>query len=293
MQLRETHHVPELKEKVRLSDYVAGKFVTIPTRKGMKKAISKGLVKVEGRTGTTGLFITGGETIKLYQEESQVKPVYELDLEVLYLDDHLAAVAKPAGIEVSGNKFRTLENALPHNIPVSESNDALVRPVPVHRLDFPTSGVLLVARTSSSLVALGGKFQHGEISKTYHAIAIGQMPSSGRISAPVDDREASTDFRVLDSQESDKYGLLCLVELTPLTGRRHQLRKPMFSLGNPLLGDRHYRFPELRSSSKGLYLHATRLVFAHPATGEMITIIKTPPRKFYRIFPEVRMTDAQ
>jgi len=142
---RESHIVPTLSEEVRLSDYVTGIFKSIPFKKGMKKAIERGKVQVNGEVAKTSKFIKGGEEIVLFDLDEEMNvPVFEMDIEVLFEDDHLAIINKPPGLVVSGNKFQTVENALPHNLKQSELIDSLVRPQPVHRLDFPTSGLLLI-----------------------------------------------------------------------------------------------------------------------------------------------------
>lgn len=281
---KETHTALALETPQRLSDYAAGIFQSVPSRKGMKKAIRKGLVVVDGQKGTTGLWIRGGETIELYAPDESARPVYQLELKVAYCDAHLAVVVKPPGIETSGNKFRTLENALPHNIPVSTEPGALARPVTVHRLDFPTSGLVLVARTKPAQIALSRMFEQDAIKKTYHAAAIGDMPPEGEITLPVDGKPAHTDFRVLRKVESKKYGFLCLVLLTPTTGRTHQLRIHLHAIGHPILGDRQYAREDLLPSSKGLYLHASSLEFRHPVTDESIVVEERFPGKFIKVF---------
>ena len=112
-------------------------------------------------------------------EENRRLNNLEFILEVIYEDDYLAIIDKPPGILVSGNKLKTIVNALPFNLQVSSQIDALINPLPVHRLDFPTSGLLLIAKTNNALVALGKMFEEKKISKIYHAITIGQMKPEG------------------------------------------------------------------------------------------------------------------
>ena len=136
-------------------------------------------------------------------------------------------------------KCLKFHNALKNNLQESQQKDA-VKPRPVHRLDYPTSGLLLIGKTSSSIQQLSKLFENKEIQKTYHAITIGKMVKQGDVSFPVDEKEALSYFKVLDSQSSDRFEFLNLVELSPKTGRRHQLRKHLSSLGNPILGDQEY-----------------------------------------------------
>ncbi|WP_313781247.1 RluA family pseudouridine synthase [Flagellimonas marinaquae] len=211
-----------------------------------------------------------------------VKPL-ELSLRVLYEDEYVAAVHKPAGIEVSGNKFRTLANALSQNLEASILLDATI-PQPVHRLDYATTGIVLVGKTASSIRALNKLFEEKKIVKTYYAITIGNMKPNGRIETAIDGKPSQSDYEVMKSVLSERFGSLNLVRLHPKTGRRHQLRKHLFSIGNPILGDRDYPLDGLILKGKGLYLHAYSLEFEHPFTKQIIRISDELPKKFKKIF---------
>jgi len=276
----EQYVVPELSPPQRLSDMCAGCFVAIPTRKGMKKAIDKGWVTVNGEPANTGMWISGGETIALYRPEEISKPVYDLKVEVLFEDEYLAVVYKPAGISVSGNKRRTLENALAGNLKKSGAADALSRPEPVHRLDFPTSGALLIAKTQAVLVALNLMFEHRQVEKHYAAIVPGKLPPEGELKTPVDGKPAHTAWKILKTVDSHRFGTLHLVQLIPHTGRQHQLRQHMAALGCPILGDMQYAKPDATLKGKGLFLHSALLAFNHPVTAQKITVSSALPKKF-------------
>ncbi|CAM1344657.1 RluA family pseudouridine synthase [Tenacibaculum amylolyticum] len=284
MVLLESHKVPKQETPIRLQEYIVGIFSSIPTKSGIKKAIKKDLVHVNGHKATTALFIHGGEFIELYQpEENTSKKQFIFPLEVLYEDDFLAIIVKPAGILVSGNSFATIYNALPQNLQKSTQKDT-VPPKPVHRLDYPTSGLLLIGKTNAALVTLSKLFEKKTIQKTYHAVTIGNMENSGIITFPVDDKPSESRYTVLQTIPSEKYGALNLVELHPKTGRRHQLRKHLHAIGNPILGDKEYYIEGLVSYGNGLYLHASSLTFVHPFTQEKVTFTKELPKKFRRIF---------
>ncbi|WBX70323.1 RluA family pseudouridine synthase [Tenacibaculum retecalamus] len=285
MTISETHKVPSLEKSIRLQEYGVGIFKTIPTKSGLKKAIKKELILVDGKIATTALFINGNELIELYKRENDTTfKQFEFDLEVLFEDDYLAIIYKPSGILVSGNSFATIDNALLQNITKSTLFDA-VRPRPVHRLDYPTSGLLLIGKTSSSIIALNQLFENKEIQKTYHAISIGKMDEKGEINFPVDTKKAFTSFKVLKTVISERFNILNLVELTPKTGRKHQLRKHLLAIKNPILGDKEHFIDGLILNGKGLYLHASTLKFEHPFTKEIINVTKELPKKFKKIFP--------
>ncbi len=289
MKLKEKHISPKQEIPIRLQEYAVGIFNTIPTKSGIKKAIKKGLVFVNGKVASTALFISGEETIELYQEElNETKKQFIFPLEIIYEDEYLAVIFKPSGIVVSGNSFATINNALEQNLKVSPLEDAII-PRAVHRLDYPTNGLLLISKTNSTTHYLSRLFEEKKISKTYHAVTIGKMNSSREINSPIDGKESKSEFSVIQSITSEKYEHLNLVELYPKTGRRHQLRKHLLGIGNPILGDKDYFIEGLVSFGNGLYLHATSLEFMHPATMKKMKFTKELPKKFKRLFPDVSL----
>lgn len=264
-----------------------GIFTTLSTKSALKKALKKGLILVDSRIASTATFIHGGELIEYKGvTESPSKKVLHLDLEVRYEDDYLAVIHKPAGILVSGNSFKTIANALSQNLVKSNQAD-FVRPQPVHRLDYPTTGVLLIGKTSSSILALNQLFENKSIIKTYFAVTIGKMEDRGSITVAVDDKEAISEYEVLETVVSERFEFLNLVKLHPKTGRRHQLRKHLASKGNPILGDVSYGIENLILKGKGLYLHAYSLEFIHPKTEEKMCIKKSLPYKFTKLFTAI------
>jgi len=286
----ETHRVPNLLVRQRLQEYAVGIFNTIVSRKGVKKAIKNGLVFVNSEVGQTSHWIVGGEEISLYQASQHKKPTIELDLKVLYEDDHLAIVYKPAGMLVSGNKRFTVENALATNLKKSNELDALLRPEPIHRLDYPTTGALLIGKTGAAVIALNRLFEKREIIKIYYAVAIKAINDEGALSNPIDGKEALSMYQKIAELDSLKYEKLNLLKLTPHTGRRHQLRKHLSELGNPLFGDDVYGHEGLVLRGRGLYLHARSLEFTHPITRKEIKVTAPFPKKFVQLFPEILAT---
>ena len=286
MQLAETHYAIKQEKPIRFQEYGVGVFKTIPTKSGIKKAIKKEFIFIDGVLATTSKYISGGEKIELFEAENS--PIFErlqLNLEVLFEDDYLAIIYKPAGILVSGNKFVTIANGLTQNLIKSNQPDA-VRPQPIHRLDYPTSGILLIGKTSSSINALSALFKNKEIQKTYFAITIGEMKENGKMNFPVDEKITLTQFELLQTVVSKRFTRLNLVKLNPKTGRKHQLRKHLSSIGNPILGDKEYFKEGLVLNGRGLYLHASALDFIDPFTKDTISITKENPKKFTTIFPD-------
>ena len=282
----DSHTVPLQKEKIRLQDYAVGIFKTQPTKSGLKKSIKKGLVLLNANVAKTGDFLFGGEILELLQEENISKPTIQIPIEILFEDAHLALINKPAGITVSGNKKWTLENALPDHLSKSTEKDALQRPEPIHRLDHPTSGVLLIGKTSSAVIALNQLFETKNIEKTYFAVSMGEQTKNGILEFPIDEKPSKTTFKVCETLVSEKFDFLNLVELHPATGRKHQIRKHLAAIGNPILGDKIYGKPNKILIGNGLYLHAYSLKFTHPITSKEIFICAKLPKKFTRLFPK-------
>ncbi len=169
------------------------------------------------------------------------------------------------------------------NLIKSRQLDA-VKAKPIHRLDYPTTGLLLIGKTNASIIALNKLFEYKQIKKTYFAITIGQMEFSGIINTLIDNKNSETHYEVLKTVVSKRFEYLNLVKLSPKTGRRHQLRKHMLSLGNPILGDKEYCNEKLILNGKGMYLHAGILEFIHPFTKQQIKIKKDFSNKFKKIF---------
>ncbi len=281
---KESHIAVKQKNPIRLQEYGIGIFPTLSTKSALKKALKKKLIYVDGKLGETSTFIHGNEVITFHPSEEKPKQrEYILELEVVYEDDYLAIINKPAGILVSGNSFKTVANALNQNLKKSSQADA-VSPQPTHRLDYATTGLLLVGKTSASILALNKLFEHKELDKTYFAVAIEKMEKKGIIDIPIDNREALSKFEILKTIASERFQYLNLVKLSPKTGRRHQLRKHLAFLGNPILGDVTYGKEDLILKGKGLYLHAFSLEFVHPFTKEKVRIEKELPAKFKKLF---------
>ncbi len=281
----EVHMVPPLSEAQRLSEYAIGVFGAYPTRSSIKKAIKQGLVLVNEETGETGTWIRGGEQLSLSPyKRLGMKKTLRLPLDILFEDDHMAVIHKPPSIEVSGNQFRTIEHALPHNLRESPLPDALPVSVAAHRLDHPTSGVLLIAKTRSALRHLHEQFEERRIHKTYLAVVFGATDRKKIIHAPIDGKESETEFGHIMGLKSPRLGSLSLIYCYPHSGRRHQIRKHLAGIGHPILGDEQYAPEDFRIQGRGLYLHAKEIEFTHPATGERRKIYSSTPGKFRRLF---------
>jgi len=282
-----THTATNQEVPIRLQEYGLGIFLQVGSKSALKKVLKKELILVNDIVATTATFIEGGEVLTLLaQEEKTSERVFNCALDVLYEDNFIAIINKPAGILVSGNGFKTIKNALEQNTTRSTALDA-VAPQPVHRLDYATTGVLVVGKTSAAISKLNQLFEAKEVTKIYRAITIGAMEMKGTLELPIDGKEAHTSFKVLATVPSKRFKRLNLVELLPSTGRRHQLRKHLASIGNPILGDVAYSKEGLLLKGKGLYLHAYSIAFEHPITLNLIEVAQPLPHKYKKIFIEL------
>lgn len=221
-----------------------------------------------------------GQVIDLLETPLSQPKIFELPLEILFEDEQMAAIHKPAGFSVSGNAYKTIYNALPFNLEKSTEPDALPWPTPVHRLDNQTSGILLVAKTKTAQIALGNQFENHTIQKKYSAVAIGQVLANGKINTPIDDKIAETDFEVVTVVNSLRFAHLSLLNLFPKTGRTHQIRIHLESIGHPIFGDKLYVDEKMLHRGKGLFLCAQEILLQHPKTSQEINLKIEIPHKF-------------
>lgn len=279
MKILETHIVPALDDKIRLQEYAASVFKSISTRSGIKKAIKRQEILINGNIGNTSDWIKEHQKLELLQQEVPLKKIFQLVLEVVFEDDFLAVIKKPPGYPTSGNYFKTIENALPFNLKVSSEQDTLPFPLPVHRLDNPTSGLLLIAKTRSAQAKLNLAFEHKEIHKTYLAMVHGAAPPSCLYDSNIEGKTALTKVSRIRAF-SFKENLYSLLEVYPETGRTHQIRIHLSGNDLPIVGDMEYGLKTHPFQKKGLYLAAIALDFTHPTREEVISVKIDPPQKF-------------
>ncbi|MBV9746968.1 MAG: RluA family pseudouridine synthase, partial [Acidobacteriia bacterium] len=213
----------------------------------------------------------------------------EIPLSVLYEDNDVVAIDKPAGMVVhagAGVREGTLVNALLHRYAALSSVGGSLRPGIVHRLDRYTSGVLLVAKNDAAHRALAAQFSGRTLEKVYVALVHGVVkPESGRIDRPIardpvrrtrmtvrlrQGRAAWTEYRVVG-----RFAKFTLLEARIGTGRTHQIRVHLSSIGHPVVGDTLYGAPAKAPGLPDLkryFLHARRIRFRQPTTGEEISV---------------------
>lgn len=284
----------------RLADY---------SRAQIQEFISSGAVKVDGKSAKPGNKLKGGERIvvEIPPEPEQVIEPEEIDLNIVYEDDDIAVVDKPAGMVVHpgvGNETGTLVAALlaryPDLVELQDDPRAQGRMGIVHRLDKDTSGLLVTARNINALEDLMEQFQARTVEKIYLAL-VERPPKTmtGVIDAPIgrdpkqrkrmgvrnDGKPATTEFEVIDTNFR---GGQALLKVHILTGRTHQIRVHLAFIGCPVVGDTIYGYRKQRTSLKRNFLHAAELAFEHPVTGEELRFTSALPRGLQNVMDKLR-----
>jgi RluA family pseudouridine synthase len=272
--------VPEGTEGVRLDRFTCESFQTISSRNQARKALKRGELLLNGEVVESSRFVHPGDVVSLAKQPPSSHKIFELDLPVLFEDTHIAVVNKPTGLIVSGNHFRTLQNSLRHNLANCAEDDALPLPRPCHRLDAPTGGLVVVAKTARAMVKMGHLFQARQVQKRYRAILMGRLEGEGLVDTALEGREALTRYRAVAHNRALRSEWQTTVDLWPQTGRTHQLRIHMAELGHPILGDGLYGPEGGVLKGKGLFLRALALDFPHPLSGDTLHFELEEPEKF-------------
>lgn len=290
--------VAEAEAGLRLDRFLV---VRIPgwSRRQSHAAIAAGAVLVNRRRGRKGDMVQPGDVIaaRLGQFVGELAGQRDLPLSVLYEDEALVIVDKPAGmptVALRPGDRGTVANALLARYPELAQVGRLFEAGLVHRLDTPTSGVLAAARTIADWQRLRAQFNARQVGKLYMAAVAGAVPHAGVIttpiaprpgdprkmvactaSAPSAARPATTRYRVLQRWRA---GTLLAVVIP--TGVRHQIRAHLASIGHPVLGDALYGDESSASAATRLMLHAARLSLIHPRTGNRLAVRSPLPDDF-------------
>jgi 23S rRNA pseudouridine1911/1915/1917 synthase len=294
------------------------------SRARAQQLIEQKKVLVNEAAGKPSLRLRGGERVAVLGAIQQVPlraMAEEIPLDIVFEDDDLAIVNKPAGMMVHAGAGATddernrgtLVNALLHHMATLSGLGGELRPGIVHRLDRATSGLIVVAKNDEAHRRLAAQFSRRQVKKTYTALVQGWVKQDrGTIDSSISrdrvrrtrmttkrtgGREAITHYKVERRIES-KFGKFTLLELQIDTGRTHQIRVHMASLGHPVVGDTNYGAPrELKARTGGIaslplslprnFLHAKSLRLQHPQTGTQLSFVQPMPPELESYLREI------
>ncbi len=267
------------------------------SRSRIAALIQEGALKIDGRLEfKPSAKLENGQRLELLIPEIRAVGIepQNIPLDILYQDSDIVIVNKPCGMVVhpaAGNEDRTLVNALLYHVHDLSGIGGEMRPGIVHRLDKDTSGLIVIAKNDRAHIAMSEQFKQRSMEKHYCAVAFGSFAQeSGLIDAPIArhpvDRKkmaivaggkpSQTEWTVIERLKGATY-----LDVHLLTGRTHQIRVHMQSIGHPLLGDKIYA-PHIKTAVHipRLMLHAYSLAFDHPITGKRMEITAPIPEAF-------------
>ena len=266
----------------RLDKFLADRCADL-SRTRIKRIIADGEVTVDGSVQNAGFRLRSGQKVAIVVPEpapTHMRP-QQIPLDVVYDDDELLVVDKPAGMPVHpgvGHPDSTLVNAVLGLDPTIGDVGGTMRPGLVHRLDMDTSGLIAIAKTDRAHSSITGQLRDRTVNKGYLALVAGTLsPAEAVIDAPIgrdpqdrkkmaiveDGRPASTRYRTVANFLGCSYA-----DVRPKTGRTHQIRVHFASIGHPVVGDALYGRRDLRIGRH--FLHAAYLEFDHPGSGERV-----------------------
>ncbi len=294
------------RESYARADVFLSENLTGYTRSAVKKLFSGGYVSINGKSAKPSQAVSAGDVVKATlpdAEEYSAKPE-NIPLDIIYEDGDVAVVNKPQGMTVhagNGNTEGTLVNALLYRLDSLSGINGVLRPGIVHRIDKDTSGLLVVAKNDKAHLSLSKQIEEKTCRRTYLALLegvvkrdggtvttyIGRDPSDRikmAVVSPEKGKLAITDYTVLKRYKENF--TLCRFDLR--TGRTHQIRVHARHLGYPVVGDPVYGIKKQRFSLNGQLLHAWRLQFTHPATGEEMCFEAPLPDYFKSVLSKLK-----
>ncbi|MBQ5673636.1 MAG: RluA family pseudouridine synthase, partial [Lachnospiraceae bacterium] len=290
-------------QQMRLDKYLAEQFPE-QTRSYLQKLIKDGEVTVNGKNVKTGYQLSKGDEVSVNipePKELDVEP-QKMDLDIVYEDDDVILVNKPKGMVVHpapGHTTDTLVNGLLYHCKDNLSGiNGVARPGIVHRIDRDTTGILIVCKNDMSHNSIAAQLKEHSINRRYRALVHGNLKDdTGTVEGPIgrhpidrkkmainekNGKPAVTHYTVLE-----RFGNYTLIECKLETGRTHQIRVHMTSIGHPLVGDEVYGPAKCPFKLQGQCLHAMILGFVHPRTGEYMEFSADLPEYFENLLSKL------
>ena len=296
--------VAEGESGVRIDKYLSDRIDDI-SRSAVTKLIDEGKVTAEGKVLKKNYKTAVGDSFTVLIDDPQPVNIVpeDIPLDIVYEDNDLLVVNKPKGMVVHpapGNYSGTLVNALMYHCGDSLSGiNGELRPGIVHRIDKNTSGLLAVAKSDTAHAGLSAQIKEHSFTREYLAIAYGNIKDDERtVDAPIgrhkvdrkrmcvtqlNSKPAVTHIKVLERYSGFTY-IICRLE----TGRTHQIRVHLAHIGHPIAGDDVYGPSKVITELGGQCLHAYKLGFVHPVTGEYLEFTADPPESFINFRDKLR-----
>ena len=294
--------VDEKNEGIRIDKYLAQIFED-KSRSFIQGLIEKENVNVNNKVPKSNYKLKKCDEIEIIIPEPEILSVEaeNIPIDIIYEDEDVIVVNKPQGMVVHpapGNYNGTLVNALLYHCTDLSSINGIIRPGIVHRIDKDTSGVLVIAKNDESHNKLSEQLKDHSMKREYYALIEGRLKNdSGTIDKPLgrckkdrlkigiveDGKRAVTHYEVLE-----RYNGYTLIKCVLETGRTHQIRVHMASIGFPLVGDPLYGFKRQKFKVEGQVLHAKTLGFIHPRSGEYMEFTSELPQYFAQLLDKLR-----
>ena len=291
-------------QQMRLDKYLAEQFPE-QTRSYLQKLIKEGQVLVNGKTVKSGYQLSKGDEVSVTipePKELDVEP-QKMELDIVYEDEDVILINKPKGMVVHpapGHTTDTLVNGLLYHCKDNLSGiNGVARPGIVHRIDRDTTGILIVCKNDMSHNSIAAQLKEHSINRRYRALVHGNLKEdTGTVEGPIgrhpvdrkkmainerNGKPAVTHYTVLE-----RFGNYTLIECKLETGRTHQIRVHMTSIGHPLVGDEVYGPAKCPFKLQGQCLHAMVLGFVHPRTGEYMEFSADLPEYFEDLLMKLR-----
>lgn len=294
--------VDEKGEGTRIDKYLSQIFED-KSRSFIQGLIEKENVKVNNKVPKSNYKLKKTDTIEIFMPEPEILSVEaeNIPIDIIYEDEDVIVVNKPQGMVVHpapGNYNGTLVNALLYHCKDLSSINGIIRPGIVHRIDKDTSGILVIAKNDEAHNKLSDQLKDHSMKREYYALIEGRLKNdSGTIDKPLarnkrdrlkigiceDGKKSLTHYEVLE-----RYNGYTLIKCVLETGRTHQIRVHMASIGFPLVGDPLYGFKRQKFKLEGQVLHAKTLGFIHPMNGKYMEFTSELPQYFSDLINKLR-----
>lgn len=302
--MKQEYIVPEKSSGLRIDKFLT-EICPDYTRSFLQKLLKSELVEVNGKPVKSSYKTAAGDTVTFEVPEAVEAEItaQEMPLDILYEDEDVILINKPKGMVVhpaAGHYEGTLVNGLMHHCREQLSGiNGVMRPGIVHRIDMDTTGVLIVCKNDLAHNSIAEQLKVHSITRKYYAVVFGSLKDDeGTIHSPIgrhpndrkkmsinskNGKDAVTHYKVLE-----RFHGYTLVECRLETGRTHQIRVHMASIGHPLLGDQVYGPAKQPFRLQGQTLHAGVLGFLHPRTGEYMEFSAPLPKYFEELLEKLR-----